>query len=80
MHSQIRFHEKIRKICQNYSQIIHVSFPLLNLYVLIPGQIPYFFSYKLEIFSFQNNPKNLDPSFKVDLDLRDCLGRVKLVL
>ena len=30
-------------------------------------------------FSFQNNPKNLDPSYKMDLDLWDCLGRVKLV-
>ena len=32
------------------------------------------------IFSFQNNPKDLDPSSKTDLDLWDCLGRVKLVL
>ena len=31
-------------------------------------------------FSFQNNPKNLDPSYKTDLDLWDCLGRVKPVL
>ena len=31
-------------------------------------------------FSFQNNPKNLDPSYKMDLDLWDCLGRVKLLL
>ena len=31
-------------------------------------------------FSFQNNPKDLDPSCKTDLDLLDCLGRVKLVL
>ena len=29
-------------------------------------------------FSFQNNPKDLDPSCKTDLDLWDCLGRVKL--
>ena len=28
---------------------------------------------------FQNNPKNLDPSYKTDLDLWDCLGRVKPV-
>ena len=42
--------------------------------------IPYFFAYKTECFSFQNNPKNLDLSYKMDLDLRDCLGRVKLVL
>ena len=32
------------------------------------------------LFSFQNNPKDLDPSFKTDLDLCHCLGRVKLVL
>ena len=31
-------------------------------------------------FSFQNNPKNLDLSYKTDLELWDCLGRVKLVL
>ena len=32
-------------------------------------------------FSFQNDPKNLDPSYKTDLwDLWDCLGRVKVVL
>ena len=31
-------------------------------------------------FSFQNNLKNLDPSYKMDLDIWDCLGRVKLVL
>ena len=29
---------------------------------------------------FQNNPKNLKPSYKMDLDLWDCLGRVKLVI
>ena len=32
------------------------------------------------LFSFQNNPNDLDPSFKMDLDLWDCLGRVKSVL
>ena len=31
-------------------------------------------------FSFLNNPKNLDPSYKMDLDLWDRLGRVKFVL
>ena len=41
--------------------------------------IPYFLGYKTE-FSFQNHPKDLDPSCKMDLDLWDCLGRVKLVL
>ena len=42
--------------------------------------IPYFSGYKTELFSFQNNPKYLDPSYKMDLDLQDCFGRVKLVL
>ena len=42
--------------------------------------LPYFLAYKMEFFSFQNNPKNLDPSYKMDLDLWDCLGWVKLIL
>ena len=41
------------------------------------GQIPYFFDYKTGFFSFQNNPKDLDPSCKTDLDLWDCLGKGK---
>ena len=44
------------------------------------GGAPYFFGYKMECFSFQNIPKNLDPSYKMDLDIWDCWGRVKLVL
>ena len=31
--------------------------------------VPYFFGYKMAFFSFQNNPKSLDPSNKMDLDL-----------
>ena len=42
--------------------------------------VPYFFGYKTGFFPFQNNPKDLDPSWKTDLDLWNCLGRVKLVL
>ena len=42
--------------------------------------IPYFLGYKKEFFPFQNNPINLDPSYKTDLDLWNCLGRVKLIL
>ena len=42
--------------------------------------ILYFFDYKTEFFTFQNDPKDLDPSCKTDLDLWDCLGRVNLVL
>ena len=41
--------------------------------------LPYFFGYKTEFFSFQNDPKNLDPSSKMDLDHWDCLRRIKLV-
>ena len=49
--------------------------------VITGYKLPYFFSYKTEgFFSFRNNPNNLDPSNKMDLDLWDCLGRVKLVL
>ena len=32
--------------------------------------VPYFLGYKTHFFSFQNNPKDLDPSYKTDLDLR----------
>ena len=38
---------------------------------------PYFVSYKMEVW--QNIVKNLDPSYKMDLDLWDCLGKVKFV-
>ena len=31
----------------------------------------------MSFFAFQNNPKNLYPSYKMDLDLWNCLGRVK---
>ena len=34
---------------------------------------------RLIFFPFQNNPKNLDPSYKTDLDLWNSLGKVKLV-
>ena len=53
----------------------------LQIYSLFETSIhvPYFFAYKTVFFSFQNNPKNLDPSYKTDLDLWDCLGRVKPV-
>ena len=42
--------------------------------------VAFFFSCKMEFFSFLSNPKNLDLSYKMDLDLLDCLGRVKLHL
>ena len=41
------------------------------------GNVLYFFCYTKKFFSFQNNPKSLDLSYKTDLDLWDCLRRVK---
>ena len=46
---------------------------------LMSSWILYFFGYKTD-FSLQNITKNLDPSYKMDLDLWDCLERAKLVL
>ena len=53
-------------------EVVHNEPPHLDL--------PYFFGYKREFLSFQNNPKNLDLSYKTDLDLWACLGKVNLVL
>ena len=44
-------------------------------------EVPSFFGNKMELFSFQNNPKSLDLSYKTDLARSlNCLGRVKLIL
>ena len=51
-------------------------FTLNTAYIKV--NIPYFFGYKTKFFSFQNNPKDLDPSYKTDLDLWDCLGTGKI--
>ena len=51
-----------------------------NILMFLAAYLPYFFAYKVEFLFFQNNPKDLDPSCKTDLDLLDCLGRVNLVL
>ena len=43
--------------------------------------LPYFLGYKTECFLFfQNKTKDLELSYKMDPDFRDCLERVKLVL
>ena len=58
---------------------LSVSISLRNLYNSLNSiKETYFFEYKTEFFSFQNNPKNLDLSYKMDLDLWDCLGKVNL--
>ena len=31
----------------------------------------------IQVLPFLNNPKDLDPSFKMDLDFSDCFGRKK---
>ena len=51
----------------------------LHIQACVCVQFTYFFGYKTEFFSFLNNPKNLDPSYKMDLDLWDCLGRVECI-
>ena len=58
--------------------VCHMGLQKTNLIWL--NYILYFFGYKTEFFSFQNNPKDVGPSCKMDLDLWDCLGRVKLVV
>ena len=44
------------------------------------SKIMYSFGYKKEFFPSKTIPKIKDPSFKMDLDLWDCLRRIKLVL
>ena len=44
------------------------------------SNLPHFFSYKMDFFPSKTIPKNLDLSYKMDLDLWDCLGWVKLIL
>ena len=65
---------------ETMTEIIFVDHRIKAWEVNVKGHVPYFFDYKTEFFSLQNNPKTLDPSFKTDLDLWYCLGRVKLVL
>ena len=36
-----------------------------------------FFCYNMAVYPFQNNPYDLDPFCKMDLDLWDCFGREK---
>ena len=55
---------------------------IMNFFCRCFTKLAYFFGYKMSLvfFTFQNDPKNLDPSYKMDIDLQDYLGRVKLVL
>ena len=47
----------------------------LNSSIFYNHHLPHFFGYKTEL-----SPKNLVPSYKMDLDLCAWLGRIKLIL
>ena len=70
------------KIAEYYIWLLSLNVCIFRLKLSVNNliMVPYFFSYNTDILSFQNKPKNLDPSFKRHLDLWDCLGRIKLVL
>ena len=69
-----QFKNSILAVCSiNYYLLDHSS-PSSSVGYRISSDI------RRRFFSFQNNPKGLDPSCKMDLDLWDCLGSVKLVL
>ena len=59
--------------------LIYVKVGEIYLLNLLSWQYRISLVIRREFFSFQNNPKDLDPSCKTDLDLWYCLGRVKLV-
>ena len=42
----------------------------------IKRYFPYFFGYKTGFFPFENNPKNLDLSYKTDLDFWNFFFKV----
>ena len=50
---------------------------LTILWNIVSEKITYFFRYEAEFLPFQNNCRNLDLSYKMDLDLWDCLGNGK---
>ena len=74
----------LQYICTDRSQPTmqtHTDIGLsLLLFCLHHFDIPYFFTYKKELFFLPKQSQNLDSSYKMDLDLWDCLGRVKLIL
>ena len=69
-----QFKDTRKAVFTLHQPLCHYCNPYLEIF-----PIPYFFSYEKMFFSFQNNPKNLDLSYKINLDLWDCLGRVNLV-
>ena len=51
---------------------------IMQIYVIV-SERPHFFQLN-DNFPSKTIPKDLDPSCKMDLDLLDCCGRIKLVL
>ena len=58
----------------NYIQLYGYSRVVANVNTFLPkgGQLLLFLRLYDKVFSFQNNPKNLDPSYKTDLDMWNC--------
>ena len=71
---------KIYTLVRPHYQVSDLGLQCLHIILFMGFQVPYFFAYKTVFFYFQNNPKILDPSYKTDLDLWGCLGRVNFVL
>ena len=66
--------------CHCIGQLYTFSWFLNDILGVAWKSVPYFLGYKTEFFfSFQNNPKNQDPSYKMDLVHWNCSGRVKLL-
>ena len=59
---------------------MYFSIDTTKLIELKPGHYRMSSVIRRSFFPFQNNPKNLDLSYKTDLDLLDCFERLKLVL
>ena len=53
----------------NILMYLHAGFPELYDPVYESIKVLYVFGYKMCFFAFQNNLKNLDPSYKMDLEL-----------
>ena len=73
-----------------FDAVLHckTKFRFYNNYFLSPSLfIPYLSGNKsvlwnfaiIRVLSFPNNPKDLDPFYKMDLDFGDCFGRKKTV-
>ena len=67
----------VLKCLQLHVSLEHEQNKLIIKLLSVSTCVEYFSGYKMEVFSIQNIHKNLD---QLDVDLWDCLGRVKFVL